>query len=122
MPWQGAGNDPLPKVSCALWASFCGAFVGAAYFDLIIADQEFLVCRGRRAAGIPRPCARSQGREATEGDILIDRTRVNDRAPKDRDVAMEFQPCALYSNMNVYERIRFPLKVRGIDPRSHVTG
>jgi ABC-type sugar transport system ATPase subunit len=39
--------------------------------------------------------------------------------PKDRDVAMVFQSYALYPNMNVYENIRFPLKVRGIDPATH---
>jgi multiple sugar transport system ATP-binding protein len=32
---------------------------------------------------------------------------------------MVFQSYALYPNMNVYENIRFPLKVRGIDPKSH---
>ena len=59
--------------------------------------------------------------EATEGEILIDGQRVNDLEPKDRDVAMVFQSYALYPNMNVYENIRFPLKVRGIDPASHDT-
>jgi multiple sugar transport system ATP-binding protein len=57
--------------------------------------------------------------DATSGDILIDGKRVNDLDPKDRDVAMVFQSYALYPNMNVYENIRFPLKVRGIDPKSH---
>jgi multiple sugar transport system ATP-binding protein len=32
---------------------------------------------------------------------------------------MVFQSYALYPNMNVYENIRFPLKVRGIDPATH---
>jgi multiple sugar transport system ATP-binding protein len=57
--------------------------------------------------------------DATSGDILIDGKRVNELDPKDRDVAMVFQSYALYPNMNVYENIRFPLKVRGIDPKSH---
>ncbi|MEP5091817.1 MAG: ATP-binding cassette domain-containing protein, partial [Paracoccaceae bacterium] len=55
----------------------------------------------------------------TEGDILVDGKRVNDLEPKDRDVAMVFQSYALYPNMNVYENIRFPLRVRGIDPKTH---
>ncbi len=38
---------------------------------------------------------------------------------KDRDVAMVFQSYGLYPNMNVYENIRFPLKVRKIDQSSH---
>jgi len=57
--------------------------------------------------------------DATEGDILIDGKVVNDLQPKDRDVAMVFQSYALYPNMNVYENIRFPLKVRGVDPKTH---
>jgi multiple sugar transport system ATP-binding protein len=32
---------------------------------------------------------------------------------------MVFQSYALYPNMNVYENIRFPLKVRGVDPKTH---
>jgi multiple sugar transport system ATP-binding protein len=32
---------------------------------------------------------------------------------------MVFQSYALYPNKNVYENIRFPLKVRGIDPAAH---
>ena len=57
--------------------------------------------------------------DVTEGDILVDGKRVNDLEPKDRDVAMVFQSYALYPNMNVYENIRFPLRVRGVDPKIH---
>ena len=32
---------------------------------------------------------------------------------------MVFQSYGLYPNMNVYENIRFPLKVRGVDPATH---
>lgn len=32
---------------------------------------------------------------------------------------MVFQSYALYPNMNVYENIRFPLRVRGVDPATH---
>ena len=44
---------------------------------------------------------------------------MNDLEPKDRDVAMVFQSYGLYPNMNVYENIRFPLKVRKIEQASH---
>ena len=57
--------------------------------------------------------------DPTEGEIRIDGKVVNDLEPKDRDVAMVFQSYALYPNMNVYENIRFPLRVRGIDTASH---
>jgi multiple sugar transport system ATP-binding protein len=45
--------------------------------------------------------------------------RVNDLDPKDRNVSMVFQSYALYPNMNVYENIRFPLKVRKIPEAEH---
>ena len=57
--------------------------------------------------------------DATDGEILVDGKKINDLEPKDRDVAMVFQSYALYPNMNVYENIRFPLKVRGIDKSTH---
>lgn len=97
-----------------------GSFVGVENFDLTIADKEFLVLLGPSGCGKTTTMRMIAGLEdATEGDILIDGKRVNDLEPKDRDVAMVFQSYALYPNMNVYENIRFPLKVRGIDPKTH---
>jgi multiple sugar transport system ATP-binding protein len=97
-----------------------GSFVGVENFDLTIADKEFLVLLGPSGCGKTTTMRMIAGLEdATEGDILVDGTRVNDMEPKDRDVAMVFQSYALYPNMNVYENIRFPLKVRGVDPSTH---
>ncbi|MBO9451138.1 ABC transporter ATP-binding protein [Tropicibacter sp. R16_0] len=97
-----------------------GSFVGVDNFDLTIADKEFLVLLGPSGCGKTTTMRMIAGLEdASEGDILIDGNRVNDMEPKDRDVAMVFQSYALYPNMNVYENIRFPLKVRGIDPATH---
>jgi len=97
-----------------------GSFVGVHKFDLTIADKEFLVLLGPSGCGKTTTMRMIAGLEdVTEGDILVDGKRVNDLEPKDRDVAMVFQSYALYPNMNVYENIRFPLKVRGIDPKTH---
>lgn len=97
-----------------------GDFVGVHKFDLTIADKEFLVLLGPSGCGKTTTMRMIAGLEdATDGDILVDGKRVNDLEPKDRDVAMVFQSYALYPNMNVYENIRFPLKVRGIDHSTH---
>ena len=97
-----------------------GSFVGVDKFDLTIADQEFLVLLGPSGCGKTTTMRMVAGLEdPTDGEILIDGKVVNNLEPKDRDVAMVFQSYALYPNMNVYENIRFPLKVRGIDPASH---
>lgn len=97
-----------------------GSFVGVDNFDLTIADKEFLVLLGPSGCGKTTTMRMIAGLEdVTEGEILIDDKVVNNLEPKDRDVAMVFQSYALYPNMNVYENIRFPLKIRGIDPATH---
>jgi len=97
-----------------------GSFIGVDKFDLTIPDREFLVLLGPSGCGKTTTMRMIAGLEdPTEGDILIDGKVVNDLEPKDRDIAMVFQSYALYPNMNVYENIRFPLKVRGTDPSTH---
>ena len=97
-----------------------GSFVGVADLTLTVADREFLVLLGPSGCGKTTTMRMIAGLDqATSGDILIDGKRVNDIDPKDRDVAMVFQSYALYPNMDVYENIRFPLRMRGIDPASH---
>ncbi|MEG9862880.1 MAG: ABC transporter ATP-binding protein [Parvularculales bacterium] len=97
-----------------------GRVVAVDKFNLTIADQEFLVLLGPSGCGKTTTMRMIAGlEEVTEGDVLVDGKRINDLEPKDRDVAMVFQSYALYPNMNVYENIRFPLKVRGEDPATH---
>ncbi|MEM8655100.1 MAG: ABC transporter ATP-binding protein [Pseudomonadota bacterium] len=97
-----------------------GSFVGVDNFDLTIADEEFLVLLGPSGCGKTTTMRMIAGLEdATDGDIMIDGKRVNDLDPKDRDVAMVFQSYGLYPHLNVYENIRFPLKVRKVDPATH---
>jgi len=97
-----------------------GTFVGVEDFSLTIADQEFLVLLGPSGCGKTTTMRMIAGLEdATAGDILISGKRVNDLDPKDRDIAMVFQSYALYPNMNVYENIRFPLKVRKVPEAEH---
>jgi multiple sugar transport system ATP-binding protein len=53
--------------------------------------------------------------DITSGELRIDGDRVNERAPKDRDLAMVFQSYALYPHMTVGENIAFPLKLARVD-------
>ncbi|HEV2813056.1 MAG TPA: ATP-binding cassette domain-containing protein, partial [Solirubrobacteraceae bacterium] len=48
-----------------------------------------------------------------DGELSIGGEVVNDRAPKDRDIAMVFQSYALYPHMSVRDNIAFPLKIAG---------
>jgi len=97
-----------------------GSFTGVDNFNLTIADQEFLVLLGPSGCGKTTTMRMIAGLEdATDGDIMIGDRRVNDLDPKDRDIAMVFQSYALYPNLNVYENIRFPLKVRKVPQAEH---
>jgi len=50
--------------------------------------------------------------EVSAGDISIEGKRVNDLAPKDRDIAMVFQSYALYPHMNVANNMSYSLRLR----------
>ena len=97
-----------------------GTFVGVDDFNLTIADREFLVLLGPSGCGKTTTMRMIAGLEDAERrPIHIGDRLVNDLDPKDRDVAMVFQSYGLYPNMNVYENIRFPLKVRKVPAGEH---
>ena len=97
-----------------------GSFVGVDNFDLTIADREFLVLLGPSGCGKTTTMRMVAGlEEVSGGEIKIGERVVNDLEPKDRDIAMVFQSYGLYPNMNVYENIRFPLKVRKVPKAEH---
>jgi len=80
---------------------------------LDVAPGEFLVLLGPSGCGKTTVLRLIAGlEEPTGGDIHIDGVRVNDLAPKDRDVAMVFQNYALYPHLSVRENIAFPLAMR----------
>jgi multiple sugar transport system ATP-binding protein len=82
-------------------------------FHLEIQDREFLVLVGPSGCGKSTTLRMIAGlEEISEGDLYIGDRRVNDVAPKDRDIAMVFQSYALYPHMNVYENMAFGLKLR----------
>ena len=87
--------------------------VAVQEFSLDIADKEFIVLVGPSGCGKSTTLRMVAGlEEITEGDLLIDGKRMNDVAPKDRDIAMVFQSYALYPHMTVYDNMAFSLKLR----------
>jgi multiple sugar transport system ATP-binding protein len=85
---------------------------GAAVQDLsvTIADGEFLILVGPSGCGKSTTLNMIAGlEEISSGEIRIDGERVNDKAPKNRDIAMVFQSYALYPHMTVRQNIAFPL-------------
>jgi multiple sugar transport system ATP-binding protein len=82
--------------------------------DLDIGDGEFVVFVGPSGCGKSTLLRAICGlEEVSEGDIVIDGTRMNDVPPARRGLAMVFQSYALYPHMSVYQNMAFALKLAG---------
>jgi multiple sugar transport system ATP-binding protein len=78
--------------------------------SLTIGDGEFIILVGPSGCGKSTTLNMIAGlEEITSGELRIGGERVNDKAPKDRDIAMVFQSYALYPHMTVRQNIAFPL-------------
>jgi len=90
--------------------------VAVADVDLEIADGEFVILVGPSGCGKSTTLNMIAGLEdITSGELRIAGERVNERAPKDRDIAMVFQSYALYPHMTVRENMEFPLRLAKVD-------
>ncbi|WGL53401.1 sn-glycerol-3-phosphate ABC transporter ATP-binding protein UgpC [Nocardioides sp. BP30] len=79
-----------------------------------VADGEFMILVGPSGCGKSTLLRMIVGLEdITSGDMLIGDRRVNDLAPRDRNLAMVFQNYALYPHLTVFENIAFPLRLAG---------
>jgi ABC-type sugar transport system ATPase subunit len=105
----------------AVTKEFAGTRGGEAvravdHITLDIPDREFMVLLGPSGCGKSTLLRLICGLEdPTSGTVRIGDRRVNDVAPKDRDVAMVFQSYALYPHKTVAANIEFPLKARGVN-------
>src|SRR5882724_2238522 len=92
-----------------------GAVVAVDRLHLQIRAGEFIVLLGPSGCGKTTTLRMLAGLEdISQGSIFIGETRVNEVAPRDRDVAMVFQSYALYPHMTVEANIAYPLKVRKV--------
>src|SRR5688500_7586406 len=84
--------------------------------SLDIKDGEFMILVGPSGCGKSTALRMIAGLEdITDGELRIGGDVVNDKAPKDRDIAMVFQNYALYPHMSVRDNMGFALKLRGAD-------
>ncbi|MGC6492555.1 MAG: ABC transporter ATP-binding protein, partial [Myxococcota bacterium] len=87
--------------------------------ELEVNDGEYVVLVGPSGCGKSTLLRCIAGLEViTEGDLFIGDRRVNDLAPRERDVAMVFQSYALYPHMTVRQNMGFALKIRGDQPKA----
>jgi multiple sugar transport system ATP-binding protein len=82
--------------------------------SLDIADGEFVILVGPSGCGKSTLLRMIVGLEdITGGELRINGQRVNEKAPRDRNLSMVFQNYALYPHLSVFENIAFPLRLRG---------
>ncbi len=87
-------------------------FAAVNDISLDIADGEFMILVGPSGCGKSTLLRMIVGLEdITSGDMLIDGDRVNEKAPRDRNLSMVFQNYALYPHLTVFENIAFPLRL-----------
>lgn len=90
--------------------SYPDGAVAVQDLNITIADGEFVILVGPSGCGKTTTLNMIAGLEdISSGELRIGGERVNEKAPKDRDIAMVFQSYALYPHMTVRQNIAFPL-------------
>ncbi len=98
-----------------MYKRYPGGVTAVSDFNLEIKDKEFVILVGPSGCGKTTTLRMIAGlEEITEGELFIGDKRVNDVAPKDRDIAMVFQNYALYPHMTVFDNMAFGLKLRKV--------
>jgi len=98
-----------------VWKVYADGTEAVRALDLDIADGEFVVLVGPSGCGKTTALRMIAGLEAvTRGTIRIGDQVVNDRPPKERDIAMVFQNYALYPHMTVFDNMAFGLKLQKV--------
>src|ERR1700750_935226 len=87
-------------------------FEAVKELNLTIADAEFMILVGPSGCGKSTALNMIAGLEdISSGELRIGGEVVNQRSPRDRDIAMVFQSYALYPHMTVRDNMAFALKL-----------
>lgn len=85
-------------------------------FNLDIERGEFIALVGPSGCGKSTTLRMIAGLEnISKGDFLIDGVRMNEKGPRERQIAMVFQSYALYPHLSVYDNLAFGLTLEGVD-------
>jgi len=87
--------------------------------SLEIADGEFMILVGPSGCGKSTLLRMIVGLEdISSGELRIGKQRMNEKAPRERNLSMVFQNYALYPHLTVFENIAFPLRLQKLDEAS----
>src|SRR3954449_12185369 len=109
-----AGGEPqMAEITFDhIWKRYPDGFEAVKDMNLTVADGEFMILVGPSGCGKTTALRMVAGlEEITDGELIIGGQRVNELAPRDRDIAMVFQNYALYPHMTVRENMGFALKL-----------
>jgi len=91
---------------------YADGFEAVKHLNLDVPDGELMILVGPSGCGKSTALRMVAGLEdISDGELKIGGQVVNERAPKDRDIAMVFQNYALYPHMSVRENMGFALKL-----------
>src|SRR3954454_21357210 len=91
---------------------YSDGYTAVKELNLEIRDGEFMILVGPSGCGKSTALNMIAGLEdITAGELRIGGEVVNQKAPRDRDIAMVSQSYALYPHMNVYDNMAFALKL-----------
>lgn len=94
-----------------IW-KYYGDTIAVRDLTLDCEDGEFVCVLGPSGCGKSSTLRMLAGLEhITAGDVFLGNHRINDLAPKDRDIAMVFENYALYPHKTVAENIGNPLRL-----------
>jgi multiple sugar transport system ATP-binding protein len=84
--------------------------------SVTVADGERVILVGPSGCGKSTLLNMIAGLERiSSGELRIGGVRMNERAPRERDIAMVFQSYALYPHLTVRENLAFPLRLARTD-------
>src|SRR5919106_4463741 len=96
-------------------------FTAVKGVSLDVADGELMILVGPSGCGKSTVLRMIAGLEdVTSGEVRIGGQRVNEQAPRDRNLAMVFQNYALYPHLTVFENIAFPLRLKKGMPEEEI--
>jgi ABC-type sugar transport system ATPase subunit len=106
----------LASVSIRDVWKYYGKTIAVRDLNLECPENEFLCILGPSGCGKSSTLRMLAGLEhISAGEVFFGERRVNDLAPKDRDIAMVFENYALYPHKTVFDNIANPLRLRKMD-------
>src|SRR3954453_8168677 len=95
-----------------VWKRYPDGFEAVKDMNLAVADGEFMILVGPSGCGKSTALRMVAGlEEITDGELIIGGERVNELAPRDRDISVVFQNYGLYPHMTGHENMGFALKL-----------